>query len=144
MHLTWPAPNRRFGLIDALAVTGVVGLLVARFIPVARLPFWGCVLRERTGWPCFGCGLTRVADRMSHFNFAGAWEANPLGMVAAALFMGCIALSVVHLLFKVPLPQVTLTDREKTWARATVVTLVLVNYVWLVLKMRFPEVIAGI
>lgn len=144
MQLTWPAPNRRFGVIDALALVGVVGLLVARFIPVARLPFWGCVLRETTGWPCFGCGLTRVAERMSHFNFAGAWDANPLGMVAAALFMLCILASLLHLSLGVPLPEVTLTEREKTFARAGVVMLVLVNYVWLVMKTRFPELLAGI
>lgn len=143
MQLSWPGPNRKIGVIDALALTGVVGLLVARFIPIARLPFWGCKMRELTGWPCLGCGLTRVADRMSHFNFAGAWEANPLGTIAAALFMVCIVLSVLHLAFKVPLPTVSLSAREWTFVRVALVAAVVVNYAWVAVKTKFPHVLLG-
>ncbi len=141
MKLTWPGPNRTIGTVDALAIIGLVGLLVARFIPVARLPFWGCTLRETTGWPCLGCGLTRVADHMSHFNVAGAWEANPLGTVAAGLFMVAIVLSFLHLAFKLPLPKLELSPRDRTVIRAALVVLVLVNYGWVVLKAKFPEVL---
>ena len=144
MKVTWPEPNRSIGVVDGLALTGLLGLLVARFIPIARLiPFWGCSLRQTTGWPCLGCGLTRVADRMSHFNFAGAWEANPLGTVAAGLFMAAIVASVLHLVFRIPLPEVSLKPGEKTAGRVMLVVLVLVNYAWVVLKTRFPEVLAG-
>lgn len=143
MQIHWPAPNRKFGFLDALALTGLTGLLVARFIPVAKLPFWGCALREMTGWPCLGCGLTRVADRMSHFNFVGAWEANPLGTFAAGLFMLAIVLSFLHLVFKLPLPRFELSEREKTGMRVGVVVLVVMNWGWLVLKYRFAELLTG-
>lgn len=143
MKLTWPAPNRRLGTIDALALVGLLGLLVARFVPVARLPFWGCTLRRTTGWPCLGCGLTRVAERMSHFNVAGAWEANPLGTVAAGLFMAAILASAAHLLFRLPLPVLSLGPKEKTALRVLAVVVVLVNYAWVVLRTRFPEVLGG-
>ncbi|MBX5483656.1 MAG: DUF2752 domain-containing protein [Myxococcaceae bacterium] len=143
MQLTWPAPNRKIGIIDALALTGLIGLLVARFIPVARLPFWGCALRRTTGWPCPGCGLTRVADRMSHFNVAGAWDANPLGTIAAALFMAAIVVSALHLLFKVPLPEVHLTRREKVWIRVGIVCAVVINWMWVAAKAKFPEYVGG-
>jgi hypothetical protein len=139
MHLSWPAPNRRFGFLDALAVTGLVGLLVARFIPVARLPFWGCAFRELTGWPCLGCGLTRAADRMSHFNVVGAWEANPLGTVAAALFMVAIVVSFLHLAFRMPVPEVHLKDGERAALRWGLVLVVLANWGWVAVRTRFPE-----
>src|SRR4051812_4705515 len=102
MKISWSRANRQFGFIEALGVTGLAGLLVGRFVPVARLPFWGCVLRQRTGWPCLGCGLTRVADRVAHFNVAGAWDANPLGTVAALLFASCALYTLLHLSFGVP------------------------------------------
>lgn len=143
MQLHWPPRNRSIGIIDALALTGLIGLLVARFIPIARLPFWGCTLREATGWPCLGCGLTRAADRMSHFNVAGAWDANPLGTIAAGLFMVCIVASFVHLAFRVPLPQIVLREREKTWARASVVALVVVNWAWIAARAKLPELVGG-
>jgi len=65
MTLDWTPRERRFLLLHALGLAGVMGLLVARFIPLARLPFWRCALREHTGWPCPGCGLTRAAEGLS-------------------------------------------------------------------------------
>ncbi|HZA51873.1 MAG TPA: DUF2752 domain-containing protein [Myxococcaceae bacterium] len=143
MRLEWPVPNRRFGVLDALAVTGLVGLLVARFVPVARLPFWGCAFREMTGWPCPGCGLTRAADRISHLNFAGAWDANPLGTIAAVGFLVAILLSALHLAFRMPMPSVRLTATERTGGYVLLALAVLLNWSWVVMKTRFPELLAG-
>lgn len=132
-----------FGFIDAMGITGATGLLVARFIPVAKLPFWGCAIRQATGWPCPGCGLTRVADHVSHLHFAAAWDANPLGTVAAALFMLAVLATVLHLGFKVPLPSATLSPREWFWVRAGLAVLVVVNYAFVVVKTRFPFLLTG-
>jgi Protein of unknown function (DUF2752) len=138
MKLEWPKPNRTLGFFDVLGLLGLLGLLVARFVPVARLPFWGCALRQRTGWPCPSCGLTRVAERVAHGNLAGAWEANPLGTVGAVLFALIALTSLLHLLFKLPVPDVRLTRREAFLTRTTIVLLVLFNYAYLVVKAKFP------
>jgi hypothetical protein len=141
MKLHWPAPNRSLGVVDALGITGALGLLVARFIPIARLPFWGCTLRRATGWPCPGCGLTRAADRFAHGDFAGAWHANPLGTVAAALFVGAILATALHLTFRVPLPVVTVSPREAWWLRAVLVGLLVLNYAYVIVATKFPQVL---
>jgi hypothetical protein len=140
MQLIWPAPNRKFGFVDALGVTGVVGLLVARFIPVARLiPFWGCLFRKLTGWPCPGCGLTRVADRFAHGHFLGAIEANPLGTLAAVLFALAALLMVLHLVFKMPIPEVKLGPKETRWLRWGGAAALVVNYAFVAINTRFPD-----
>lgn len=139
VHVEWPKPNRKLGWVDWVALAGVVGFLVARYIPVARLPFWGCSFRQITGLPCPGCGLTRVADRMSHFNFAGAWDANPLGMVAASLFMVAIVASALHLAFKLPLPSVEPTPREWRVVRALAIVALVANYAFMLGKALFPS-----
>jgi hypothetical protein len=142
MKLSLPPRNRRLGTVDVLGIIGVVGLLVARYIPVARIiPFWGCVLREQTGWPCLGCGLTRVADRVSHLNIAGAWDANPLGTVAALLFALAAVAMVLHLVFALPIPEVQLSPGEWSVVRVVLPTLVVVNYAWVVVKTRFPHLL---
>lgn len=133
LQLIVPARNRTFGALDALALIGVLGFSIARWIPVARLiPFWGCGFRKVTGIPCPGCGLTRVADRFAHFNVVGALEANPLGTVAAALFAVAIVGSVLHLVFRVPVPELVMNDRE--WRRARWAGLILftANYAWVI------------
>lgn len=133
MQLVIPERNRSFGPVDAMALIGVVGFSIARWIPIATLvPFWGCGIRKMTGVPCPGCGLTRVADRFAHFHFVGALKANPLGTVAAALFAACIVLSVGHLLFKLPVPELELTDREWRRVRWGAVGLFAVNYAWVI------------
>jgi len=140
MKVLVPPRNRRLGTVDYLGIIGLVGLLIARYIPVARIiPFWGCVLRERTGWPCLGCGLTRVADRVAHFNFVGAWEANPLGTVAALLFAFAALAMVLHLVFAIPIPEVQLTPREWQVFQAAMPVIILVNYAYVVVKTRFPH-----
>jgi hypothetical protein len=142
MKVLIPPRNRRFGTVDILGLAGVVGLLVARYIPIARIiPFWGCMLREQTGWPCLGCGLTRVADRVAHFNFAGAWEANPLGTVAAFLFALAAVAMVLHLVFAMPIPEVVLSPREWSVLRVVLPVLIAVNYAYVVVKTRFPHLL---
>ncbi|QRN95257.1 DUF2752 domain-containing protein [Archangium violaceum] len=143
MKVTLPKPNRTFGLTDVLGLVGLVGLLIARYVPVAKIiPFWGCALRETTGWPCFGCGLTRVADRVAHLNFAGAWDANPLGTVAALFFALMVVVTVLHLVFAMPIPQVRLSPREWHWVRIAAALLLLTNYAWVVVKTKFPYLLA--
>lgn len=142
MRVTWPAPNRRFGFLDGLGLTGVVGLAVARWIPVARLPFWSCPIREHTGWPCLGCGLTRAADRFSHGDLLGALEVNPLGGLAAGVFAVLAMAMVLHLVFALPLPEVELEARELRILRWTLVAAVALNWSWVALTTRFPHVLS--
>ena len=139
MKIVLPKPNRTFGVTDVLGLVGLVGLLIARYIPVAKLiPFWGCALRETTGWPCPGCGLTRVADRVAHLNIVGAWDANPLGTVAALFFALMVVAMVLHLVLAMPIPRVELSPREWHWVRIATAALVFVNYAWVVVKTKFP------
>lgn len=142
MKLYFPPRNRDVGYFDALGLVGIVGFLVARFVPIAKLPFWGCILRQTTGWPCLGCGLTRVADRFSHGNIVGAWQANPLGTLAAAAIAVITLWTVLHLAFKVPTPHVELNNREATGVKIAVVVAVLVNYAFVVVNTKFPHLLA--
>lgn len=142
MRITLPKPNRTPGTVDVLGLVGLAGLLVARYIPIAKIiPFWGCTLRETTGWPCLGCGLTRVADRVAHLNIAGAWDANPLGTVAALGFALMVVVAVLHMAFAMPVPRVELSPLEWHWLRLVLIVLVVVNYAWVVVKTRFPHLL---
>ena len=141
MKVAWPKPNREVGFVDALALTGLCGLLVARFLPVARLPFWGCALRQHTGWPCPGCGLTRAAEGVAHLHLAAAWAANPLGTVAALAFAAAIVVSLLHLALKMPLPHLVPTRREARALRYGLAVSVVINYAYLILKAKFPALL---
>jgi len=116
-----------------MGIIGLLGLLVARFIPVARLiPFWGCTFRQVTGIPCPGCGLTRVADRFAHLHFLGALQANPLGTAVAAFFAVMVLLTVLHLTFGLPIPELVFDDKEWKRLRWVALALFLTNYAWVV------------
>jgi hypothetical protein len=139
MHVSWPERNRKLGAFDVLGLVGIGGLLVARFIPVARIvPFWGCAFRRITGWPCPGCGLTRAADHFSHFHWAVAVKSNPLGTVAAAAFAVLGVWTLLHLAFKVPFPDVSLSDREWKVLRYSAVLAFGLNYAFVIVQHRFP------
>jgi hypothetical protein len=138
----FPPRNRVLGFFDALGLVGILGFFVARFIPIAKAPFWGCILRQTTGWPCLGCGLTRVADRFSHGNIAGAWLANPLGTIFAAVFLVISLWTLLHLIFKVPTPEVVLTEKQARFAKIALAVAVLVNYAFVVVHTKFPHLLA--
>ena len=137
MKLAFSARGRRFGFLHALGLAGFVGLLAARLLPLQRLPFMHCLFREYTGWPCPGCGLTRVAVRVAHGDIAGALDANPLGTVAALAFAACAVLAAVQWLFRLPLPLVSFSEREARATRLVVFSALVVNYAVVVVRVRF-------
>jgi hypothetical protein len=141
VKVSWSKPGRAIVLIDVLGLSALAALLVARFIPVARLPFWGCAFRKLTGWPCPACGLTRVMDRLAHFNVPGAWDANPLGAVGALALVALGLVSLLHLMLKLPLPQLDLDQREVRLVRIAVVLSVLINYAFVIIKTKFPALL---
>ncbi len=96
-----------------------------------------------TGFPCPGCGLTRVADHFSHLHFDKALEANPLGTVAAAGFAVLAVWTVLHLALRVPFPIVVLTEREWKVVRYAAIILFIVNYAAVIVLQRFPELVWG-
>jgi uncharacterized membrane protein len=136
MKVRWSPRARVFGFLHALGLAGFLGLLAARLLPLERLPFLRCAFKEHTGWPCPGCGLTRVAVRVAHGDLAGAFDANPLGTVAALGFAACAALAVLQFLFALPVPLVTLNAREARATRLGVLSLVAVNYAVVVVRVR--------
>jgi hypothetical protein len=135
--LHWTPGVRRFSFLHALGLTGAVGFAVARLVPLERLPFWRCALREHTGWPCPGCGLTRVAQRVARGDLTGALDANPLGTVVALGFAACMLLAVLQLVFRLPLPLLSLNEREARVVRAALVSAVVLNYAVVVVRVRF-------
>jgi len=135
--LHWLPRTRRFDFLHALGLAGLLGLLAARFLPLQQLPFLRCALRAHTGWPCPGCGLTRVAVRVAHGDIAGALDANPLGTVAALCFAACTVLAALQLLFRLPIPVVQLSAPEARRVRLAVFSALAVNYAVVVVRVRF-------
>ena len=136
MTLDWTPRERRFTLLHALGLAGVMGLLVARFVPVAQLPFWRCALREHTGWPCPGCGLTRAAEGLAHLRLGFAFESNPLGALVGCLLAAAAVLGLLQWVFRLPLPVPRLSPGEARAGRATVVAALLANYAFVIVQTR--------
>ena len=136
MTLTWTPRERRFTLLHALGLAGVMGLLVARFVPVARLPFWRCVFREHTGWPCPGCGLTRAADGLAHLRLGFAFQSNPLGALVGILLAGAALVGLVQWALRLSLPVPRLSLTEGRAFRIAVVAAVVANYAFVIVQTR--------
>jgi hypothetical protein len=134
--LTWTPRERRFGFLHALGVAGVSALLVARFVPVARLPFWHCVFREHTGWPCPACGLTRALDGLAHGRFGFAFASNPLGALGGCLLAAAALVAVVQYAFRLSLPMPVPSVREARIGRLGLLLAVLANYAFVIVQTR--------
>ena len=62
-------------------------------VVIIILPFYftlGCPFRFLGGFSCFGCGMSRAAEALLHFDFSGAFQMHPLIYimpVAVVLFL---------------------------------------------------------
>lgn len=119
-------------------MVGACAFLVARFGQVSRLPFWVCLFRQSTGWPCPGCGLTRAFERSARGDLLGALEVNPIGALAAMALYGMAAASLLRLLFRLPVPEPKLSPREARWVRVSLLLALALNYAFVLAHTRFP------
>ena len=55
---------------------------------LARWTDAACLLRELTGLPCPGCGITTSLLALGRGDVAACWAANPAGLVVAGLLAG--------------------------------------------------------
>ena len=84
-------------------------LLLALLRPV--IPFETgilCPLRAVTGVPCPLCGMTTSVTATTQLDLAGAFSANPAGIVAVGLALYLIVRRLRYLRFSLPAVLVTL------------------------------------
>jgi nitrate reductase gamma subunit len=121
------------GWLEIYGGIGLILLAIARFVPLSRLPFWGCALRKLTGFPCLSCGMTRSFDWFMHGRFLDSLLINPLGFLLAVL-------SIVGLLYlllrrwRPPRLAVDLTARQSFWVRVICVALLAGNWAFVIAR----------
>jgi hypothetical protein len=121
------------GYPEIYGIIGILLLLVARFIPLSRLPFWGCPLRRLTGYPCLSCGMTRSFDWFLQGRFLDSLQVNPLGFALAVSAVVGFAYCLI-MPWRPPRMELSLSDRESTWARIVIVLILLANWGYLVIR----------
>jgi hypothetical protein len=137
VHVALGPKDRTITSFEVLGIVGIIGLFVARFIPIAKLiPFWGCGFRRLTGYPCPGCGLTRAADHFAHLHFYTAFTSNPLGMMAAGCFAIAALWSLLHFAFKLPTPRLFMDDEDWRWLRNVAIIAFVINYGFVIVQHR--------
>lgn len=124
-------PRPTTGLLEVYGAIGVFLILVARFVPLARLPYWGCGLRKLTGYPCLACGMTRSFDWFAQGRLLDALLVNPLGFLLAGLsVVGVVYLALRPL--RLPRLEIDLSERAATWARLGAIVLIFANWGYLI------------
>ena len=121
------------GLPEVYGAIGALLLVTARFVPLARLPGWGCALRRTTGIPCLSCGMTRSFDWFMQGRFLDSLAINPVGFLLAVGAVIGFAYLVARPL-RPPRLVVELTDRQERWVRIGAVALLAVNWGYVIAR----------
>ncbi len=90
-------------ILLGLVLAGMLALLWPALLLRLAPP---CLITLATGRACWGCGITRALVAAAHFDFAGAWRANPLVVVVLPL------LAAVSLRFAIQVLLGWRTDRR--------------------------------
>ena len=64
-----------------------------------------------------------------------------LALSAALFFALMVVVTVLHLVFAMPIPQLHLSPTEWHRARIAAATVILLNYAWVVVKAKFPHLL---
>jgi len=101
------------------------------------LPWPQCAFHTITGHPCATCGMTRSAIQFFHGHFFAAMRWNPLVFGVLCVLSTFDAYAFVVLIARAPRLRIgALTAAEKNFVRASIVTLLIVNWIYLLLHWR--------
>ncbi len=99
-----------------------------------HLPWPVCAFHIVTGQPCPTCGATRAAIALLHGDLPAAWNWNPLALLAygaVVLFDGYVLVVMATGAKRLRIVQVR--PGEKKFLRASLVAVVLCNWVYLLI-----------
>jgi hypothetical protein len=83
MRRFWESKTGTYMLFTVLTVLPVLVFVLPKTFFDDGPPL--CIYTALAGTECPGCGLTRGTMRLSHFDFAGAWELNKLTFIVVPL-----------------------------------------------------------
>jgi hypothetical protein len=112
--------------VSVSAITGGAGWLAL------SLPWPRCAFFAVTGFPCLTCGATRSTIAFLHGDFFSALRWNPLAFVAFCAVLAFDLYAAIVLVGRLPrLRIVDWTAAEKTAARIAAITLLALNWIYL-------------
>jgi hypothetical protein len=134
MSIDW-RPLRPFEL-DHEALWLTVGgaslclLGVALVTPGIQLPL--CAFKTITGLPCPTCGITRAVIALSRGDLDRALFMNPLAAVAGLAALAYLLYAAAVLALRLPRLRPVVTPRDARLLRAGGVSLLALNWIWLI------------
>jgi hypothetical protein len=112
-----------------------LGLAAAWF--ALGLPWPPCLFHDFTGHPCVTCGATRAAIHFLHGHFLAALRWNPLVFAALCGLSIFNLYALIVLITRGPRLRITrITNAQKRLGRAAVITLLALNWVYLLAQSR--------
>jgi hypothetical protein len=101
------------------------------------LPWPRCVFHDVTRLPCVTCGMTRCGIQFFQGHFLAAFEWNPLVFVALCGVIAFDVYAVATLLSRAPRVRIYfLNDRSKRFSRVSIISLLALNWSYLLLHWR--------
>lgn len=101
------------------------------------LPWPRCVFHDLTSLPCVTCGMTRCAIQFFHGHFLAALQWNPFVFAVLCALVAFNVYALATLLARTPRLRIHLsTQRAKTILRVSVISVLALNWTYLLLHWR--------
>ncbi len=119
-----------------LSVSVLSICLAAAWLTIG-LPWPRCMFHELTRLPCVTCGMTRCGIQFFEGNFLAAFEWNPLVFVTLCSLLLFDVYALATLVVRTPRLRVHIAaQRTKTLLRVSVVSVLALNWIYLLLQWR--------
>ena len=118
--------SRQLALLWGGVSAALIGL--SPWAPAVSGSLWPCTFKNLTGIACPTCGTTRAALALARLDVATAFVHYPLPALVWTLFLGGGLFAAALTLFGRTPPS--LPERLPVWARAGVVSMLLLNWAY--------------
>lgn len=115
-----------------LSIVGLGGIGIYLLYVLDRIPFFPCVFKSVTGYPCATCGSTRLVLNLLAMDIWSAFLSNPFLFLLGILF-GVWGLYGFYIWFTGNKIRIRWTQKEARRFRWGVLILFLLNWLYLIL-----------
>lgn len=98
---------------------------------VNNIPHY-CLLKETTGYPCPGCGVTRSVEHLFHFKWIESIKSNPNGILLVLFFVIQIPLRIFAILNDKQVENINKISKTLT---LTIITTLVIFWIYQIINL---------
>jgi hypothetical protein len=93
-----------------------------------------CLIKQTTGYPCPGCGVTRSVEHLFHFRWLESIKSNPNGLLLVLIFIIQIPLRIIAIMNE---NKIEIINKISKILTRTIITTLVIFWIYQIINLKF-------